>query len=58
VLIEAEGDQIILERGDTAQAPGCVGERLHELFFNHTDGFEIVKELLSEARLRDPRLGG
>ena len=33
VFGEAQGEQVIFERGDAVQSPGCVGEGLHQLLF-------------------------
>jgi hypothetical protein len=42
VLIEAEGDQIVLERGDSVESPRGVGDDLRELLFEEADGLEVV----------------
>src|SRR6266850_5227119 len=49
VLIETESDQIMLERGNTVEAPRSVGEGLDELFFEGADGLEVVEERASEG---------
>src|SRR6267378_4081980 len=49
VLIEAEGDQIVLERGNTVEPPRGVGEGLDELIFEGADGFVVVEESASEG---------
>ena len=49
VLGETEGREIIFERRDAVQAPGCVGERLDEMPFEDAFRLQVVEELLGEA---------
>ena len=53
VLGEAESEQVIFERGDAVQSPGCVGEGLYELLLEDADGLEVVEELFREGLVGD-----
>ena len=57
VLIEAEADQIMLERGNTVEPPRGVGEGLDELFFDDVDGFVAVEERAGEVLVSGEVLG-
>src|ERR1700732_2911581 len=58
VLIEAEGDQITLQRGYTVESPRGVGEELDEVFFEGADGLVVVEESASYVLIGNQVLGG
>src|SRR5712692_1030258 len=49
VLCETQGEKVVLESGNTVEAPGSVGDGLHELFFDHASRLQVVEETLGEA---------
>ena len=51
VLGGAEPEQSSLERGDSLQAPGGVGEGLHQLLFEDAFGLELGEEFICEVMI-------
>src|SRR5260370_16741913 len=58
VLGEAQGEEIVFQGRNAVQAPGGVGDGLHELFFDHAFRLQVVEETLGEALVGGEVLGG
>ncbi len=58
LLVDAEREQVGFEGGDAIEAPGSVGERLHELIFEGALGLEVVEEAAGVAFVGSVVFGG
>jgi hypothetical protein len=58
VFVEAEADQIMLERRNTVEPPRGIGEELDKLFFESADGLVVVDESADEGLVGIQVLGG
>jgi hypothetical protein len=57
-VVERGREEVRLERGDAAQAPGGVGERLDQVFFEYADGLDVVEEAAAVELIGGGVLGG